>query len=62
MQPVNGGLHHFVQLLVLHGLTQGNAAEGQKCRQGKTPVYLMIEIGRHQAGVILLAQKKRAPR
>ena len=58
MQAEDGGLHHVVKLLILHGLTQGDAPEREEGGQGEAAVYLLVEVAGHEHSVLLLAQKK----
>ncbi len=53
-QPVNHGLHHLIQPLVLGRLAQGNASAGQNGGQGKTSKNLTVEVFHQQARKILL--------
>ena len=59
MQPENGGLHHLVQLLVLHGLPQSDTAERQKRGQGEATEYLLIQIAGDKQRVLLLPLEQR---
>ena len=59
MQAEDGGLHHIVELLVLHTLAQGDAPEREEGRQREPAVDLLVQVAGHEHGVLLLAEQQR---
>ena len=62
MQAEDGGLHHVVELLVLHALAQGDSPEGEERGQREPAVNLLVQVAGHEHGVLLLPEQQGVAR